>query len=35
MFVPQRKDIKTAIDRLISKELIERDEKTVNLIKYL
>ena len=33
IFNPQMKDIKLAIDRLISKELLQRDEKDINKIK--
>ncbi len=34
VFVPQTKDIKTAIDRLISKDVLMRDEKDQQLIRY-
>lgn len=34
VFVPQSRDIKTSIDRLISKDIIERDEKDRELVKY-
>lgn len=34
VFVPQSRDIKVAIDRLISKEIIERDEKDRELVRY-
>jgi hypothetical protein len=35
VFVPQKKDIKLAIDRLINKELLSRDEKEMAKIKYV
>lgn len=35
VFVPQKKDIKLAIDRLINKQLLSRDEKDVAKIKYV
>jgi hypothetical protein len=34
VFVPQARDIKTSIDRLIAKEIIERDEKDRELVRY-
>ena len=34
-FNPQNKDIKIAIERLISKQLLQRDEKDMNKIKYI
>jgi len=34
-FNPQKKDIKIAIERLITKELLQRDDKDVNKIKYI
>lgn len=34
VFVPQSRDIKLAIDRLISKEILERDEKDRELVRY-
>ncbi len=34
VFVPQAKDIKQAIDRLIAKQLLQRDEKDRELIRY-
>jgi len=34
-FNPQTKDIKIAVERLIGKELLQRDEKDVNKIKYV
>jgi hypothetical protein len=33
-YTPQKKDIKIAIERLIGKELLVRDEKDINKIKY-
>jgi hypothetical protein len=34
VFVPAPKDIKTAVDRLIAKEILQRDEKDRELIRY-
>ena len=34
VFVPLAKDIKISIDRLISKEILQRDEKDREMIRY-
>ena len=34
VFVPPAKDVKMSIDRLIAKELLQRDEKDRELIRY-
>jgi hypothetical protein len=34
VFVPMAKDIKIAIDRLITKEILQRDDKDRELIRY-
>lgn len=34
VFVPAPKDIKTAVDRLIAKEILQRDDKDRELIRY-
>jgi hypothetical protein len=34
VFVPQSRDIKASVDRLITKEIIERDEKDRELVRY-
>lgn len=34
-FTPQKKDIKIAVERLIGKQLLQRDQKDVNKIKYI
>jgi hypothetical protein len=34
-FNPQNKDIKIAVERLIGKELLQRDDRDVNKIKYI
>ena len=34
VFVPQPKDIKISIDRLIAKEILQRDEKSKELVRY-
>jgi hypothetical protein len=34
VFVPPSKDVKLSIDRLIAKELLQRDEKDRELIRY-
>jgi hypothetical protein len=34
VFVPPAKDVKLSIDRLITKDLLQRDEKDRELIRY-